>query len=61
VSACRLAHSLDALINERGVVVPAVPRIKPGDNVVLVETAASRFDGKAEARTAELLNRARHT
>ena len=32
-------------------------QIAPGDNVVFVETAAGRFELKAEARTAALLNR----
>ena len=32
-------------------------RIAPGDNVVFVETAAGRFEVKAGAQTAALLNR----
>jgi AbrB family looped-hinge helix DNA binding protein len=51
-----------ATVQTRGrVTLPARIRqalqIAPGDNVVFVETAAGRFELKAEARTAALLNR----
>jgi AbrB family looped-hinge helix DNA binding protein len=51
-----------ATVQTRGrVTLPARIRqalqIAPGDNVVFVETAAGRFEVKAEARTAALLNR----
>jgi AbrB family looped-hinge helix DNA binding protein len=56
-----LMHRI-ATIRTRGrVTLPARIRqalqIAPGDNVVFVETAAGRFEVKAEARTAALLNR----
>jgi AbrB family looped-hinge helix DNA binding protein len=51
-----------ATVQTRGrVTLPARIRqalqIAPGGNVVFVETAAGRFEVKAEARTAALLNR----
>jgi AbrB family looped-hinge helix DNA binding protein len=51
-----------ATVQTRGrVTLPALVRqtlgIAPGDNVVFVQTAAGRFEVKAEARTAALLNR----
>ena len=51
-----------ATVQTRGrVTLPARIRnglqIAPGDKVVFVETAAGRFELKAEARTAALLNR----
>jgi AbrB family looped-hinge helix DNA binding protein len=51
-----------ATVQTRGrITLPARIRqalqIAPGDNVVFVETAAGRFEVKAEARTAALLNR----
>jgi AbrB family looped-hinge helix DNA binding protein len=51
-----------ATVQTRGrVTLPARIRqqlqIAPGDNVVFIETAGGRFELKAEARTAALLNR----